>query len=308
MRISMQTEARINHIGHQPRQQMSLQDWLDLHLNDLETGSTRKINFFFIFLIILSVFGVMLLTLPHLSVEQKALINYVETFFAICFLVEYGLRLYAAPSRWSYLFSAYGMIDLLAIVPALSGYNQAIALRMLRMVAIFRLLKLMRYAHDFKILLFSLRQSIGVLAGVTASIVLIATFMGNIIYAIEPQNFSTSFEGLWWSLVTMSTVGYGDYVPHSLAGRIVAGLCMMLGIAMFAIVTGIITAKIQCAMLDKEEAPCVHCTNTISTGYTYCPHCGQHAPHNNIAPQSTRRRKFSGKRHDTRSHKSLYMR
>jgi len=304
----MHSKVNMNNIEHQLPQQTSLRNWLDLHLNDLETGSTRRVNFFFIFLIVLSVFGVMLLTLPHLSVEQRLLINHIESFFAVCFLMEYLLRLYAAPSRWSYMFSAYGIIDLLAIVPALSGYNQAIALRILRMVAIIRLLKLMRYAHDFKILLFSLRQSVNVLAGVTISIVLIATFMGNVIYAIEPQNFSTSFEGLWWSLVTMSTVGYGDYVPHSLAGRMVAGLCMMLGIALFAIVTGIITAKIQCAMLDKDDAPCIHCTNSISTGFTYCPHCGQHNPHDNIALPATDHRKIFRKGGDADKHHSLYMR
>jgi len=81
----------------------------------------------------------------------------------------------------------------------------------------------------------------------------------------------------------MSTVGYGDYVPHSLAGRVVAGICMLMGIGMFAIITGIIAAKIQHTMQDKDEAPCLHCSNTISSMYLYCPHCGQHEPH--VAPQ-----------------------
>jgi len=264
--------------GHHA-QTFSLRQWLDMHLNDLSTGATRYINMFFIGMIMVSVLCTMLLTVPDMSDAQKYILHKLEIIFAFTFLGEYLLRLYAAPSRLKYIFSLYGIVDLCAIVPALAGFNQSLAIRMLRMIAIIRLLKLMRYARDVQVLLISLRESIGILFGVAAAILLMAVFMGNVVYAIEPANFSTAFEGLWWSLVTMSTVGYGDYVPHSLAGRIVAGICMLMGIGMFAIITGIIAAKIQHTMQNKDEAPCLHCSNTISAMYLYCPHCGQYDPH-----------------------------
>jgi len=279
-----------------PSHSRSLRQWLDLHLNDLSTGATRYVNMAFIAMILASVLCTMLLTIPDLGATERVILQRLEIIFALSFLVEYLLRLYAAPSRLQYVFSLYGIIDLCAIVPALAGFNQSIAIRMLRMIAIIRLLKLMRYARDVQVLLISLKQSLGILFGVATAILLMAVFMGNVVYAIEPANFSTAFEGLWWSLVTMSTVGYGDYVPHSLAGRVVAGICMLIGIAMFAIITGIIAAKIQHAMLERDEAPCLHCHNTISSMYAYCPHCGQHEPHRPVRSATGRKRRQIGRR------------
>lgn len=291
-----------NRLAASGHENQTLRQWLDMHLNDLSTGATRYVNMVFIGMILVSVLCTMLLTIPDLGDGEKHFLQRLEMLFALTFLIEYLLRLYAAPSRLSYIFSLYGIIDLCAIVPALAGFNQSIAIRMLRMIAIIRLLKLMRYARDVQVLLISLKQSMGILFGVASAILLMAVFMGNVVYAIEPANFSTAFEGLWWSLVTMSTVGYGDYVPHSLAGRVVAGICMLTGIAMFAIITGIIAAKIQQAMLERNEAPCLHCGNTISSHYAYCPHCGQHEPHEPACiAVSGRKRRQIGRRMPRRS-------
>ncbi|MDX8407740.1 MAG: ion transporter, partial [Mariprofundaceae bacterium] len=155
-------------------QAISLRQWLDMHLNDLSTGATRYINMFFIGMIMASVLCTMLLTVPDIPDFERYILHRLEVIFAFTFLGEYLLRLYAAPSRLQYIFSLYGIIDLCAVVPALAGFNQSIAIRMLRMIAIIRLLKLMRYARDVQVLLISLRQSIGILFGVAAAIMLMA--------------------------------------------------------------------------------------------------------------------------------------
>lgn len=257
----------------------SFRNWLDLQLNDLSTGFTLYLNLGFIASILLSVLCTMFISLPDLSLNERHVLNMFEIGFAVIFSIEYALRLYSAPDRLKYAFSFYGMVDFLAIVPALIGNHHSVVLRLFRLIAVIRLMKLLRYAKDVQVLLVSLKQSLGILGGIAVAILLMATFVGNLVYALEPQNFDSAFEGLWWSLVTMSTVGYGDFVPHSLGGRVVAGFCMLIGIGMFAIITGIITTKIDSAIHRKEEKACPECASPIDVVYRHCPHCGHKNPH-----------------------------
>lgn len=261
------------------QEKKSFRNWLDMHLNDLSTGFTLYLNLGFIASILLSVLCTMFISLPNLSLNERHLLSIFETCFAVMFAVEYLLRLYSAPNRWKYVFSFYGMVDFVAVVPALIGNHHSVILRLFRLIAVIRLMKLLRYAKDVQVLLISLKQSLGILGAIATAILLMATFVGNLVYALEPQNFASAFEGLWWSLVTMSTVGYGDFVPHSLGGRIVAGFCMLVGIGMFAIITGIITTKIDNAIHKKVEKACPECTSPIDVAYRHCPHCGHTNPH-----------------------------
>jgi len=117
----------------------------------------------------------------------------------------------------------------------------------------------------------SLKGSIRLLMGVLGTIALISVMVGNIIYILEPQTYSNAFEGVWWSVVTMSTVGYGDFVPQTAAGKVLATGLIMSGICMFAMVTAVISVKV--GRMINNSSNCKACRHSLSPDYLYCPHC-----------------------------------
>ena len=106
---------------------------------------------------------------------------------------------------------------------------------------------------------------------VVGGIALGAILAGNVIYALEPETFSSAFDGAWWGIVTMTTVGYGDVVPHTLAGRVIAICLMVVGICLFAAVTATISVKIARAL--HHGVTCRSCKASIAPEFLYCPHC-----------------------------------
>jgi len=112
--------------------------------------------------------------------------------------------------------------------------------------------------------------------GVLGTIGLISVLVGNSIFILEPQTFANAFEGTWWSLVTMSTVGYGDFVPQTALGKTLAAALIMSGICMFAMITAVISVKV--GRLVSHMNRCMSCNRGLPPDYTYCPHCA--------APQS----------------------
>lgn len=117
----------------------------------------------------------------------------------------------------------------------------------------------------------SLRGSLQLLMGVLGTIGLISVMVGNMIYILEPQTYSNAFEGTWWSLVTMSTVGYGDFVPQTALGKMLAASLIMSGICMFSMVTAVISVKV--GRMINNSAKCISCNHGIAPDYLFCPHC-----------------------------------
>ncbi|MDQ6974411.1 MAG: ion channel, partial [Mariprofundaceae bacterium] len=101
---------------------------------------------------------------------------------------------------------------------------------------------------------------------------LISVIIGNIIFIVEPSTFPDAFAGTWWSLVTMSTVGYGDYVPHTVLGKLLAAFLILIGICMFAMVTAVISVRV--GRMVHMDTKCMECNTSISSEYRYCPFCG----------------------------------
>ncbi|PJA31751.1 MAG: hypothetical protein CO187_07710 [Zetaproteobacteria bacterium CG_4_9_14_3_um_filter_53_7] len=186
----------------------------------------------------------------------------------LLFGLEFIGRCYAARSLRAYLFSFYGVVDMLAILPMLLIGDPNIAIRLLR---ILRLLKLVRYLRAMRLFISSMRDTMEMLAMVFGGIALGAILAGNMIYTIEPETFSSAFEGAWWSIVTMTTVGYGDVVPHSLAGRAIAVCLMVVGICMFAAVTAVVSVKIARSL--HHGVQCHGCGKAIAPEFPYCPYC-----------------------------------
>jgi len=260
------------------RMQMNRADFrsrLQLFFNSPDTLASRLFSLGLVLVILASVVVGMCSTLKDLSDNEWLILGNAEYFFASVFVIEYILRLYAATDRLQYATSFYGIIDLIAIVPVffIGMQNSSLALRLIRLLSLIRLLKVIRYWGDLILLMMALKESRGSLIVVALCALALAVVGGNLLYYIEPDNFNTAFDGVWWTLVTMSTVGYGDIVPHSALGKVFAGFGMFLGIGIFAIITATITSKIH-VITEKAHTLCPRCKDVIAISSRYCMHCG----------------------------------
>lgn len=246
-----------------------LRKFLNRALFDLQAPLGRWVNIFTVCLVVFAVGLSMVGTLSSISAPLSKTIATVELVVTLLFAAEYILRVWAARWPLKYVFSFYGIIDLLTWLPLLLLGDVNLAIRLLRVL---RLLKLIRYLRAMHLFISSLRDSIEVMVVVATAIVLVVAFAGNLIHAIEPATYPNAFLGSWWALVTMTTVGYGDMVPATAAGKGIAAILMIMGITIFAMLTGIISLKI--AHILRQDIPCMHCSRRISREFGYCPECG----------------------------------
>lgn len=210
-------------------------------------------------------------------------LRYAEYAFTAIFTIEYLLRLYCSPKPKSYATSFYGVIDLLAILPTyIAFFFPSVAfmgvVRLLRVMRIFRVLKLVRYLQDSNILLRSLLMAKRKIFIFFNTVAILVTILGSLIYVIEgPANGFTSIpQSIYWAIVTITTVGYGDLVPQTALGKAVASVTMLLGYSILAVPTGIITAELNNEM--KSHRTLVKCPNCSKAGHEsdamHCKHCG----------------------------------
>lgn len=255
------------HPEHPPHGSWQMQ--LNRVLFDLDDPLGRNANLLGMFLIIGSVLLSMVATLPGLEPETRDTIHRFEMVVTIAFAIEYFLRLYS--SRWPlrYALGFYGLVDLITWLPLLMFEESFLALRLLR---ILRLLKLLRYMRAMRLFFSSMVDVFDVVLVVLASILVIALVSGNLIHFLEPETFPDAYTGAWWSLVTMTTVGYGEMVPHTIAGRIEAAVLMLAGVTSFALLTG--TVSITLSEHLKNRKRCAHCQHAVSPSANFCPHCG----------------------------------
>jgi voltage-gated potassium channel len=191
-------------------------------------------------------------TLPYLDEETHKTITLLEAVFISIFTLEYALRFLAAERKGKFLFSFWGIIDLVAILPFyLVNFGFAynfIMLRALRLLRLVRILKLGRYNKSLQRIALALKiakHDLSLTLAATAVMLLIASFG---IYQFEnpaqPDKFSSVFESLWWALATLTTVGYGDIYPITIGGRIFTGIILVIGLGIVALPAGIIASSI----------------------------------------------------------------
>ena len=247
-----------------------LQRLLNRMLFDLRTPLGRNANLLGILIILGSVLLSMAATLPGIDEQTRELIHGFELAVTLMFAAEYAARIYA--SRWParYVFSFYGMVDLLTWLPLLLLGEVFLAIRLLR---ILRLLKLVRYLRAMHLFFASMLDVFDVIFVVLATIIIIVLISGNMIYYLEPETFPNAYIGCWWSLVTMTTVGYGDMVPVTTAGKIHASVLMLTGVTMFALLTGTVSIKLAEMLNNRNE--CHACGHAVSPRARYCQHCGE---------------------------------
>ncbi|WP_340156479.1 ion transporter [uncultured Winogradskyella sp.] len=227
-----------------------------VELND--NKRSRRFAYFIQFLIIFSVITFSIETLPDLKPQTKVVLNAIEAFCVVIFTFEYVARIYVADSKPKFIFSFFGIIDFLAILPFYLSFGVDLrSLRLLRMFRLFRLFKLVRYnkamRHFANAMILAKEQII--LFMIITLMLIYFTAVG--IYYFEneaqPEHFSSIFSSLWWSIVTLTTVGYGDVYPITVGGRIFTFFMLLIGLGVVAIPTGIISSSLTKAVEPNEE-------------------------------------------------------
>ncbi|MEZ8475105.1 ion transporter [Vibrio cyclitrophicus] len=246
------------------------------------TPAGRAFDISLIIAIVVSLIVLILESIPSVMTEWSQQLRYIEYSFTALFTLEYLLRLYCSPKPKSYATSFYGVVDLLAILPTylaiiFPGASFMGVVRLLRVMRIFRILKLVRYLQDSNILLRSLLMARRKILIFFSTVGILVTIFGSLIFVIEgPENGFTSIpQSIYWAIVTITTVGYGDITPQTAFGKAIASLTMLLGYSILAVPTGIITAELSNEMNSHKEL--VKCPNCNRAGHDsdamYCKHC-----------------------------------
>lgn len=246
----------------------------------------RIVAVFLMILILLNTVAVVLETVESLHQQYGAIFHALEVFSVFVFTIEYFLRLWIAPlekrfsgrfGRLRYAVSMFALIDLVAILPfylPLLFPMDLLIIRFLRVFRLFRLFKLNRYVRSLNTLDDILRNKKEELLVTLAMILMLLLFSASLMYLVEheaqPDKFPDIPTSMWWAIVTLTTVGYGDAFPITALGKTIGGFVAILGLAMFAIPTGIIASgfaeEIQKIRMKREFScpPCPHCGGDIA--------------------------------------------
>lgn len=228
-------------------------------IDDNTTKKGRVFDHIVQLLILISLIGYALETLPDLSAQTRLILKWVEYVSVILFLIEYCLRIYVAKHPFKYIFSFYGIVDFLAIFPFLLGVSaDFMAMRAFRVFRIFRAFKLIRYnkaLNRFKQAWWLIREEV-ILFFIVTSIFLFLASAGIYYFenAVQPEKFSSIFSSAWWAVVTLTTVGYGDVYPITAGGKIFTFFILMIGVGIVTIPAGLVASALNKARQLEEEA------------------------------------------------------
>jgi voltage-gated potassium channel len=231
-----------------------------------------------------SILVVMLDSVESLHKPYATLFNRLEWFYTGLFTIEYTLRLISIRKPWRYIFSILGLIDLLALIPSylsivIPGAQSLLVFRALRLLRVFRIFKLAEFLTEIHFLTTALHNSLRKISIFLLTVLTLTVILGSTMYLVEKREngFSNIPESIYWAIVTITTVGYGDISPVTPMGKLVASVVMLIGYAIIAVPTGIITHDIAVATRQKKELPesCPSCGREgHESDALYCKHCG----------------------------------
>lgn len=252
-----------------------------------DTKAGRRFDLILIFAILLSVVAVILESIEWFGQSYGVALTTIEWIFTIAFTLEYLVRLYCSPNPRAYATSFYGIVDLLAILPTyisllVPSANLLLIIRLLRVLRIFRVLKLLQYTGEANVLWRSLIKARRKILVFLFSVLIVVTIFGSLMYIIEGPifGFTSIPRSVYWAIVTVTTVGYGDITPHTILGQAIAAMAMLTGYAIIAVPTGIISAELISEM--NRERSNIRCSNCERFGHEldakHCKHCGAQLP------------------------------
>ena len=251
---------------------------------EADTKEGKWFDIILILTILVSILLVMLESVESIDDNYHTFLNSAEWVITILFSIEYIARIIIIKKPSKYIFSFYGIIDLLATIPKylsliFVGTHALVALRALRLLRVFRILKLARYLGASNTLTSALKASKTKIAVFLLSILILTIILGTIMYLVEgPENGFTSIPySMYWAIVTLTTVGYGDISPHTPLGQFIASIVMVLGYGIIAVPTGIITSEMtkQDTKIHTNTQSCPHClADKHLDNAEYCQKCG----------------------------------
>lgn len=260
---------------------------LRLHIREIIFGTNtpagKAFDVALIVTIIASVIAIMLDSVEDFSQRYHTVLFKLEWVFTVVFTIEYALRIYSSPHPTRYMRSFFGIIDLLAILPTYlslfaPSLNYLMVIRVLRVLRIFRVLKLMRYLNEASVLMRAMRASGRKIFVLFTMVFTITCVFGTIMYLLEgPDNGFTSIpKSIYWAIVTITTVGYGDIAPQSVIGQTLAAIVMMIGYAIITVPIGIISAEIYRDMrAQRDHRECLSCRRPgHEQDADFCRFCG----------------------------------
>ncbi len=248
-----------------------------------DTPAGKLFDIMLILAILSSVLVVMLDSVAAINRQYGRFLQAAEWFFTILFSIEYVLRLYSAPSAGRYALSFYGIVDFVAVIPTYlalifpSG-RFLITIRILRVLRIFRVLKLAHFVGEAGTLWQALKASRYKIAVFLSTVLAIVVIVGSVIYLVEgpAAGFTSIPRAMYWAIVTLTTVGYGDIAPQTTLGQFLAALLMILGYGIIAVPTGIVTVELgRASQTRRPGRVCPQCGQAgHSLDAVYCKYCG----------------------------------
>lgn len=247
-----------------------------------DTWEGRVFDVVLIWMIMLSVMTVILESVPSISLQYGAVLRAVEWFFTILFTIEYILRIVSVQRPLLYAMSFFGIIDLIAILPTYfsllyGGLQALLVFRIFRLLRVFRIMKMVRHVTEANVLARALKASKEKITVFILTIISVIILTGSIMYLIEGHGngFESIPKSMYWSVVTLTTVGYGDVVPVTTLGKFVASILMILGYGIIAVPTGIVSVELAKASIDINVKACDSCGHSgHDSNSKYCKFCG----------------------------------
>jgi voltage-gated potassium channel len=263
---------------------MNLRRKLNNIIFGTNTPAGKAFDVGLLIIILLSVLTVMLESVPSLQQKYGQLFRSLEWIMTIIFTLEYLVRIWVTDRKAKYIFSFYGLIDLLSILPTylsliFVGTQYLLIIRALRLLRVFRILKLGRFVGEGEELGRALKASRHKITVFMGTIMMLVIILGTVMYLVEgKENGFTSIPlSIYWAIVTLTTVGYGDIAPQTVLGQSIASFVMILGYAIIAVPTGIVTAEITREKNRQEQIR--KCKGCAATGHKddaiYCRKCGE---------------------------------
>lgn len=260
-------------------------EWLHETIYESNTLAGKIFDVSLLFLIIASILVVILDSIQSLNKQYGELFSTLEWVFTILFTLEYILRLISIKRPLGYVFSFLGIIDLLAIIPSylsifFVGAQSLLVFRALRLMRVFRIFKLSHFISEMRFLAVAMKSSLRKISIFMLIVVMLVIILGSIMYLVEggKNGFDNIPESIYWAIVTITTVGYGDIYPVTTLGKFVASLIMLIGYGIIAVPTGIITTEMALAVRGKEQIHEV-CPKCGKEGHDadakYCKNCGE---------------------------------
>ena len=249
---------------------------------DSDTPAGKLFDLVLIVFICLSVVVVMIESISGIADRWRPELYVLEWIFTVAFTIEYVLRVYSAEQPRRYVRSFFGIVDLLAVLPTyisifVPGAQSLLVVRFLRLLRVFRVLKLAEYVQEARVLRSALVASRRKILVFFVAVVTLVVIIGAVMHLVEGETngFTSIPRSVYWAIVTLTTVGFGDIAPRTPLGQFLASVVMLMGYSILAVPTGIVTAEMTRAQLRQDSRGCPACgLEDHEPDARYCRHCG----------------------------------